>query len=279
MEVILKGLVVGSSMSIPGVSGGTMAILLGIYNRLISAISNFTKDAKGNLLFLGKFCLGAALGIGTLSFALKWLLEVVPLPVAFFFLGVVVGGLPALYKETKQSRFRVSSALFILLGLVVVVGIGFIPTGMLSFSSITDFQSVIMCLVAGIVIAIALILPGISTSHMLIVLGMYQATLTAITEFDIPFLALLVVSTLIGIVLTTKPLAWLMERFPHQTYCIIMGFVIGSVTEIFTGIILPAVPASADVLWWVTTVIAAVLAFVLGLFGILWVARVSNHGE
>ncbi len=61
---MLKGFVIGSSMSVPGVSGGTMAILLGIYDKLISSISNFLKDIKGNTIFLVKFCLGAGLGIG-----------------------------------------------------------------------------------------------------------------------------------------------------------------------------------------------------------------------
>ena len=71
-EMIWKGFIIGSSMSVPGVSGGTMAILLGIYQRLISSISHFFSDVKGNLLFLGKFCLGAVAGIGTLAFAIQW---------------------------------------------------------------------------------------------------------------------------------------------------------------------------------------------------------------
>ena len=72
--IMLKGYTIGSSMSVPGVSGGTMAILLGIYDKLISSVSNFLKDIKGNILFLLKFCIGAGAGICSLSFLLKWML-------------------------------------------------------------------------------------------------------------------------------------------------------------------------------------------------------------
>jgi len=98
--IMLKGYTIGSSMSVPGVSGSTMAILLGIYDRLISSVSNFFKDIKGNVFFLLKFCIGAGAGIGSLSFLIKWMLEKFTLPVSVFFLGAVVGGIPALYQKT-----------------------------------------------------------------------------------------------------------------------------------------------------------------------------------
>ncbi|MDF2908337.1 MAG: hypothetical protein K0R34_3658, partial [Herbinix sp.] len=119
LSIMLKGFVIGSSMSVPGVSGGTMAILLGIYDKLIGSISNFLKDLKDNIIFLMKFCIGAAVGIGSLAFVIEWLLDRFPLPVSFFFLGAVIGGIPALYKKTKESKWKLSSALYFLVGLVV----------------------------------------------------------------------------------------------------------------------------------------------------------------
>ena len=267
-EMIWKGFIIGSSMSVPGVSGGTMAILLGIYQRLISSISHFFSDVKGNLLFLGKFCLGAVAGIGTLAFAIQWLLDTAPVPVSFFFLGAVIGGVPALYCETKQSKFHWSTLLFALLGLIVVVGLGFLPNGLLEFGAVSGWQSLVLCLVAGVIVAIALVLPGISTSHMLIVLGMYDRTLEAITSFDFVFLITLAVSTLVGVALITKPLEWTMRRFPQKTYSMILGFVVGSLFEIFRDIVLPAVPPSPSVMWWVLSAVMAAVAFILGLWGL-----------
>ncbi len=274
--IFLKGFVIGSSMSVPGVSGGTMAILLGIYDKLIGAISNFLKDIKGNFIFLIKFCIGAAVGIGSLAFLIKWLLETHTIPVSFFFLGAVIGGIPALYKKTKEKPLGIASAVYFLLGLGIVISIGFIPTGNVSISIGSGLSHYVMLLVTGIIIALALVLPGISTSHMLLVLGMYDALLTAITEFDLIFIGILGIATVIGIFLITKPLEWTMNRFPHQTYCMIIGFVLGSTFEIFRDKILPAVPSDTDALWWIFSALMSVVTFVLGMKAILFLSRFSN---
>jgi len=276
LTIILKGYAIGSSMSVPGVSGGTMAILLGIYDRLISSISNFFKDIKGNMSFLLKFGIGAAAGIGSLSFLIKWLLEKFPLPVSVFFLGAIVGGIPALYNRARESVIRLSSVLYFLLGLLIVTGIGFIPAGILNVTPGSGIVHYIMILVTGIVIALALVLPGISTSHMLLVLGMYDDMLTAITEFDIVYIGILGIATLIGVFLITKPIEWTLKTFPHQTYCMIIGFVLGSTAEIFRDKILPAIPAGADAFWWVCSVLMSVAAFILGFMAIKSLSRFED---
>lgn len=274
--LMLKGFIIGSSMSVPGVSGGTMAILLGIYDKLISSISNFFKDIKGNLIFLIKFCIGSCLGIGSLAFVIEWLLEKFPMPVSFFFLGAVIGGVPALYKKTKESRLKVSSVIYFIIGLAVVIAIGYIPAGNINISSGSGLMHYFLLLVTGIIIALALVLPGISTSHMLLVLGMYDTMLAAITNFDIVYIGILGIVTVIGIFLITKPLEWLMNTYPHQTYCMIIGFVIGSTSEIFRFKIAPAIPEQAALSWWVPAVIFSLVAFVLGCLAIKSLSRFSN---
>jgi putative membrane protein len=274
--IMLKGFIIGSSMSVPGVSGGTMAILLGIYDKLIGAISNFLKDIKGNIIYLMKFCIGAGVGIGSLAFAIKWLLEKFPFPVSFFFLGAVIGGIPALYKKTKNSPLKITSGIYFLIGLIIVISIGFIPVGNFDISSGSGLTHYLMLLVTGIIIALALVLPGISTSHMLLVLGMYDAMLLAITEFNVVYIGILGISTLIGIFLITKPIEWTMNKFPHQTYSMIIGFVLGSTSEIFRDKILPAIPRDAGYSWWIPSVIISLITFVLGYISILSLSRFSN---
>jgi putative membrane protein len=275
-EIILKGFVIGSSMSVPGVSGGTMAILLGIYDKLIGSISNFLKDLKGNIIFLMKFCIGAAAGIGSLAFAIKWLLEQFPLPVSFFFLGAVIGGIPALYKKTQETKLRLSSAAYFLIGLIVVIAIGFIPVGNFDIASGSGVTHYLMVLGTGIIIALALVLPGISTSHMLLVLGMYDAMLAAITEFNLIYIGIVGISTVVGIFLITKPIEWTLNKFPNQTYCMIIGFVLGSTSEIFRDKIIPAIPASVEISWLIPAVLISIVTFVLGYFAILYLSRFSN---
>ncbi|GAE90754.1 membrane protein [Acetivibrio straminisolvens JCM 21531] len=119
--------------------------------------------------------------------------------VSVFFLGAVVGGIPALYKKTKESSFRISSVIYFLLGFIIVISIGFIPTRSINISIGSGITHYLMLLVTGIVIALALVLPGISTSHMLLVLGMYDSMLAAITNFDIVFIGILGIATLIGV--------------------------------------------------------------------------------
>jgi putative membrane protein len=274
--IMLKGFIIGSSMSVPGVSGGTMAILLGIYDKLIGAISNFFKDLKGNIIFLMKFCIGAGVGICSLAFVISWLLEKFSFPVSFFFLGAVIGGIPALYKKTKESPLRVSSGAYFLLGLIVVISIGFLPVGNFNITSGSGLSYFLMLLLTGVIIALALVLPGISTSHMLLVLGMYDSMLLAITKFDVVYIGILGVATLIGIFLITKPLEFVMNKFPHQTYCMIIGFVLGSTSEIFKDKIIPAIPNNAGLTWWIPSILLAISTFALGYIGIKSLARFSN---
>ncbi len=301
--VPFKGFLIGSSMTVPGVSGGTMAILLGVYNQLIASISHFGKAPKKNLLFLLKFCAGAVLGFVALASVIGWLLETFPIPVSLFFLGAIVGGVPALYRQTRASRFSVSSAIYILLGLAIVLGIGQLPQGLMPSTTDLDAVSLLIWLLAGIVVALALVLPGISTSHMLLVLGIYGTLTGAIQNVvlwakaliqhwfghggavstvglgeSITFIALLGISTLIGVLLITRPLEWTMNRFPHQTYCMILGFVVGSLADIAVDIVVPALQVQADVTYWLLTAVASVVTAIAGFAGISFLSRFSDEG-
>lgn len=274
---MFKGFIIGSSMSVPGISGGTMAILLGIYDKLIGSISNYFKDIKGNTLYLSKALLGSFIGIGSLAFVIQWLLDNYPIYVSFFFLGSVIGGVPALLKKTQEKTMKISSLMYILIGLMIVISISFIPTGNFSIVSGSGLVHYLMVLVTGIIIALALILPGISTSHMLLVMGMYETLLKAITTMDIVYIGVLGISTVIGVFLITKPIEWTMNTYTKQTYFVIIGFVLGSTAEIFSDKILPAIPVNADSIWWISSILISMITFVLGFRAISSLSRFSNN--
>jgi putative membrane protein len=275
--LMFKGFIIGSSMSVPGISGGTMAILLGIYDKLISSISNYFKDIKGNTLYLSKALLGSFIGIGSLAFVIQWLLNNYPMYISFFFLGAVIGGVPALIKKTQEKTMKISSLVFILIGLMIVISISFIPTGNFSIVSGSGLVHYLMVLVTGIIIALALILPGISTSHMLLVMGMYETLLKAITTMDIVYIGVLGISTVIGVFLITKPIEWTMNTYTKQTYFVIIGFVLGSTAEIFSDKILPAIPVNADSIWWISSILISMITFTLGFRAISSLSRFSNN--
>ncbi|WP_051824022.1 undecaprenyl phosphate translocase family protein [Clostridium sulfidigenes] len=104
--VILKGMVIGVSNVIPGVSGGTMAVVLGIYDKLISAVNSFFKDWKKNIFFLGEIAIGAGLGIILFSKLITNLLTNHPEPTNFFFIGLILGSFPMLYKRATKGKVK-----------------------------------------------------------------------------------------------------------------------------------------------------------------------------
>lgn len=281
LQLILKGFLIGSSMSVPGVSGGTMAIILGVYDKMIQAVSGFFKNMKDNALFLIKLALGGVIGICSLSFLISWLLEKAPVPVSFFFVGAVAGGIPVILRTVlnsekenlarKNKKAVIGSSgiakivFFFLAGLAMVIAIEFLPKGLMEVRMDLSVQTLIFWVITGLVVALALVLPGISTSHMLVVLGLYQATLDAIKGLDIQFIAFLGISILVGVFATTKPLEWLMNEYTVATYSAILGFVIGSVSAIFKEIIIPAWPENPNASWLVVTGVVSGVLFVAGI--------------
>jgi len=241
----IKAFFVGASMTLPGISGGTTAIILNIYDRLIQAVSGFLspktfiENFKKNFWFLAIFAISAVLGLMTLSKALLFVTEKFPIPMHFLFTGAVLGSLPMLWKKTGTKKPSPKIIISALIGLASVFIIDFVPQ--LSSDSINiangfGFTEIITFLISGIVLAFALILPGISFSHMLLVMGIYETFYEALNSFNIPFLAIIGISLLIGIALLVKVLAASMEKFPEISYAVISGFVVGSLKDLYIGL-------------------------------------------
>ena len=233
---VIKGICVGGSMLIPGVSGGSMAMILGIYNELISSVSSFFKDKKSSTKLLGTFAVGGLIGILLFAKPLLYLTDKYTFPMMYFFVGAVMGSIPMIYKQAEIKKVSTRSVLYIILGMIIILLISFIPQELFQVDLSTGIMDYLLLVIAGIVAAIALVLPGISVSYMFLVLGMYEETIKAIDEFYIPYLIPLGIGLLLGIILTTRILEKAMNLYREATYLIILGFVIGSVIEVFPGI-------------------------------------------
>ncbi len=241
----IKAFFVGASMTLPGISGGTTAIILNIYDKLIQAVSelfstkDFIKNLKKNFWFLLVFAVAAVLGLVTLSQALLFVTEKFPIPMHFLFTGAVLGSIPMLWKKTESKKVTPKILVGALVGLAAVFIIDLIPPLPADYTNLADgfgFSEILTFLLSGIVLAFALILPGISFSHMLLVMGIYETFYEAIGTLNIPFLMIIGVSLLIGIALLIKVLAVSMEKFPQLTYAMILGFVLGSIKDIYIGL-------------------------------------------
>jgi len=259
----VKGLVVGSTMMVPGVSGGSMAMILGVYDRLIHSVSSFFEDIRENIKFLFTFCIPALFGILLFARPLESLINAYEKPMMFFFIGIVLGGCPLIFKEAGIQKVSWREVINLAIGAMIVVAISFLPENLFAGTS-GGIGGFMVLFIGGIIVSIALILPGISVSYMLLVLGIYQGVLQAVGKLDIPYLLPLAIGLIAGIIFLTRFLEIAMKRFPKPTYMIILGFVLGSVGQVF-----PGMPTGIEIL----------ICLVLGVTGFVLIYFLSKLEE
>lgn len=235
----LKGVSIGATMMIPGVSGGTMALILGIYHDIINAISNIFKDFKKHALFLLIVGLGGVVGLMAISWIVDYFLTNYNYPTMFLFCGVVLGGLPVLFKESNVGTKRNIDFIWFIIGVAIVGGLLYLDTvydkSLFTFTTLSA-GSFIYLFVAGVIVSVALILPGISTSFLLLFLGLLEPTMLAIKMYNFVYLMPLTAGVLFGVMATTKLLEMLMTKKTRPTYLMIIGFVIASLAKVFPGV-------------------------------------------
>lgn len=220
---IFKGLLIGASDVVPGVSGGTIALLVGIYERLIEAINGLlTKDWKKHVIFLIPVGLGMGIAILTLSHLLSWLLEVFPQPTFFFFLGLIFAIIPTLLAEVEyKTNFRVPHYVLLLIATAAVAATGFVgdkETAVMTNLTLGDY---LFLFLAGWLASSAMILPGISGSMVLLLMGVYVTAIDAIKTFNLPVIFVVGFGVVIGLLLTSKLIRYLFQHVSTNFFCFI----------------------------------------------------------
>ena len=230
-NTVLKGGIIGATMIVPGVSGGTMAIILGIYDRLISAVSSFHKNVKENVLFLTLFAIGAGCGFYLFATPVSWLLDNFEFPTICFFVLIVLCGIPTIGKKSGVQKINFEALMYLIFGALLVTSISRLPSDV--FQSMTNVGSRfwLRLFLSGTAAAVALILPGISFTHFLLILGLYESLLDAVRNIQLTFLIPLGLGVIVGVLSLSKLLEHLMGKYPKQTYLMILGFIIGSVSD------------------------------------------------
>ncbi len=237
---IIKGVVIGIATLVPGVSGGTMAIILGVYDDLIHSISSFFKDIKKNFIFLATVGIGGVIGLLAFSKLMELALLHFKYPMVYLFIGAILGGIPVLYKKASVEAVKWYDWLYFAVGLAIILVMSLYNGTIVNLASSTGVLQFAFLFFAGIIIAIALILPGLSTSFMLLAIGLYEITLNAISELQLSFLIPIGLGAVFGVITTTKVLENLMAKKPKQTYLLILGFVVGSIADILLETGLPS---------------------------------------
>ncbi|MFD1361987.1 DUF368 domain-containing protein [Lentibacillus salinarum] len=234
---IYRGILMGASDVIPGVSGGTIAVVLGIYDRLIAAINGFlSKEWKKQLGFLVPLGIGIVTAIFLLSNAIKWLFEHYPGPTKFFFLGLILGVLPYLFhKADAKNKFQGKHIMLLLLGAVIVGSLAFLQANEGPVVENMTTSTYILLFFSGFIASSALVLPGISGSLLLVILGMHTTVITAISNLQLDIIAVTGAGIVIGIVFMSKLVNFFLNNYYTGTFAVIIGMVIGSVFVVFPG--------------------------------------------
>ena len=234
-SVMVKGFIVGSTMMVPGVSGGSMAMILGIYDHLIASLSSFFSDWKANLLYLAAFAIPSVFGIVLCADPITSVIDRFPIVSMFFFFGLVFGSVPMLLRKAEIASFRLKHAVALVLGAAAVIGMSYIPHADTAAVSVMDARTFILQAITGVVVAIGFILPGISTSYLLLLLGTYDFIMEAIASLSILPLLPLAAGFIAGTLALTRVLEMCMQRLPGLTYMLITGFLLGSVYTVYPG--------------------------------------------
>lgn len=243
LKDMCKGAVIGIANIIPGVSGGTMAVSMGIYDRLIHCITHLFKEFKKSILFLLPILLGAAAALVASAFGLEYLFDNYPVPTNLLFIGLILGGLPAMCKKVKGNKVKAGYVISFLIFFVLVTGLALLgkkegAAADLSF----NLLNVIKLFFVGMIASATMVIPGVSGSMILLLIGYYHpiietisSFIRALAAFDINGIlngmAVLVpagIGIIVGIFAIAKLIEIIFQKFPMYAFWAIIGLIVAS---------------------------------------------------
>lgn len=259
---LIKGLAIGVAFIIPGVSGGTMAVILGIYDKIINAVNKLAKKFVESIRVLLPIAIGAVLAILICWYPFKLAFEHIMLVMVSLFAGFILGGMPGIIDEVRGVKIKPIYIVATVIAIILSIALGVLSVLMkLNIQSFYDSRPwwlYILVILAGIVSSFALVMPGISGSMILMVLGFYTPTLNLIDNFlswtnvgpSISILACLVIGVVIGVVIASKIMAYLLSKFRIGTFYAIIGIIIGSLIAIYYNFEINEYYLRVGFRWW-----------------------------
>ena len=235
----LKGMGMGAADVVPGVSGGTIAFISGIYEELLTSISNVNFDLLKTLkkegfkvawkqlngAFLASLFLGIFISIVSLAKTIKYLLENEPVLLWSFFFGLVVASIIFIGKQVENWNYK-----FLFLAMFGVA-FGYIIT-IASSTTLTEINYLFLVF-AGAIASCAMILPGISGSYILLLMGVYPVVMTAITHRDFTIISAIGIGVILGLLLFSRLLKWLFKKYKNQMLVVLTGLMLGSLNKVW----------------------------------------------
>ena len=241
---ILKGIVIGIANIIPGVSGGTLAVSMGIYDKIISSVTNIRKNFKQSVVFLFPIFLGALFSIAALSFIIELLFDQFPLQTNFLFIGLIIGGLPGILKNVKGEKISARTMLPLLLLFIAVIGMTLLGRvqGNGSVELNPGLQNTVILFGIGVIAAATMVIPGVSGSMILMLLGFYEPIITTINNFltclfqfniggCLEYMVILLpfgLGVVTGVLLIAKIIEFIFSKWRTCAYFAIIGLILAS---------------------------------------------------
>ena len=240
---LIKGMMIGIANIIPGVSGGTLAVSMGIYDKLIHCITHIISEFKESIKFLLPIFAGAGIALIALTFVIQALFAYYPIPTNLLFIGLIIGGLPPVIDKVKGHSVTIGQIVAGILFFTLVVGMAMLGSdGSKEVSLDVNILTIIKLLFVGIIAAATMIVPGVSGSMVLLILGYYQPIIrqitlfcTALVSFDMQglidgFLILFPfgIGVIIGILGIAKIIEIIFAKYPMHAYYAIIGLIAAS---------------------------------------------------
>ncbi|MEN0642789.1 DUF368 domain-containing protein [Alkalicoccobacillus gibsonii] len=258
---IFRGLAMGITDLVPGVSGSTVLMVLGVYERFIASLNGLTtKEWKESLRFLIPLGIGVGSALLIFSRVIDWLLEHYQPVTLFMFLGLVIGIVPILVKEVAIKRtFNPVHYGLLFVSFILIALTSLIPqeTGLMTDLTFVNY---LFLFLSGWLASAALILPGISGSLIFLLLGVYATVINAISTLQLPVIIAVGLGIVVGLLLTSKLVRYLFKEYTSHTYAVMIGLVTGSIVVIYSHI----EPGGSVLGCAITFIAGLVIAYLLG---------------
>lgn len=268
----LKGVCIGAGAILPGISSGVLCVIFGIYDKLVESVLGIFHDFKKNFLFLLPLGIGSLIGIILLGKLLKLLFSSFPMPTNYAFIGLILGSIPLLAKKINaQKGFRLHYLFYTFLAFMIGL-LAILLEKYISFftenhnlldtlsTNITPFSSAFFLLmISGFFMSIGLVVPGVSSTLILMCFGIYNIYLDAVSTLNLSILIPLGIGAVIGGIIFLKIIKYLLEHYYMQTFYSIIGFTLGSILVLY-------MPLSFNFTSFISVALLVVCFYIAGMF-------------
>lgn len=260
--IFFNGILMGTANVIPGLSGGTLLLLTGIYPRFIDVFGSINPKSlrdykwKENIVFIMIIAVGALLSIFAMSRIMSWLLESYDVPVYLLLIGLIIGSIDVITKKIdfKVNSSRITFVTGILMIVLLVIATRFFRTSTPAQGDV----NLIILLTAGAIAAATMVLPGVSGSMLLLLLGLYKPVVDSVSAFNIINVFFIGIGAIVGILFASRLIKYLLDKHSSSTYAFLLGLILASIVDLFPFSIFQTFNA------FVIGIIALIFGIILG---------------